>query len=389
VLKDHPYRMIALAIPKWNEGIQVVGMSASLTYAVGEVHVMKELGRLTRELGIETTVSPTTAELVEGGYTPQLDNVEVLDCKNTPEDVVPEDERQYHLAHMTFFQRVKRGAGTYFSNLYFKAVWQLEELAMRYYKGFKSPLREVKLSSWEEYAHKLAAQADVRGDEASAFLFKSMETWYVGLRMLVQSWEEDEELVLYWLKLHNAFDVLKGWDDDLRNAIRPLKDMAANEHNFMKLNILCNQMQIKSKHFETKLRAVIFVRQRITAYILSHYLNTNNTFHDTCHLKAGYIAARGSKITPSIKVTPSQAKATIQQFRNGQIDAIVATSVIEEGFDVPAANMVISFDHLKDSVELCQRFGRARQENCAIIVMDERKDRPKNFKKSVHIKILL
>ena len=48
---------------------------------------------------------------------------------------------------------------------------------------------------------------------------------------------------------------------------------------------------------------------------------------------------------------------------------------LRKGFDVPAANVVISFDHMKDSVELCQRFGRARQEDSSKVVMDERRDR--------------
>jgi hypothetical protein len=43
---------------------------------------------------------------------------------------------------------------------------------------------------------------------------------------------------------------------------------------------------------------------------------------------------------------------------------------------VAAANIVISFNHMKDTVELCQRAGRARQEDCSFVVMEERKDRP-------------
>lgn len=31
---------------------------------------------------------------------------------------------------------------------------------------------------------------------------------------------------------------------------------------------------------------------------------------------------------------------------------------------------------MKDSVELCQRFGRARQTDCALVVLEERSDRP-------------
>lgn len=50
--------------------------------------------------------------------------------------------------------------------------------------------------------------------------------------------------------------------------------------------------------------------------------------------------------------------------------------ILSKGFDVPAANVVICFDHMKSSVELCQRFGRARQDNSSTVVMEERKDRP-------------
>lgn len=47
-----------------------------------------------------------------------------------------------------------------------------------------------------------------------------------------------------------------------------------------------------------------------------------------------------------------------------------------KGFDVPEANVVISYDELKDTVELCQRFGRARQKTSCLTLMSERKDRP-------------
>lgn len=52
------------------------------------------------------------------------------------------------------------------------------------------------------------------------------------------------------------------------------------------------------------------------------------------------------------------------------------TSVISQGFDVPEANVVISYDHLKDTVELAQRFGRARQTTSSLTLMSERRDRP-------------
>lgn len=42
------------------------------------------------------------------------------------------------------------------------------------------------------------------------------------------------------------------------------------------------------------------------------------------------VAARNSRITPSIKVTPGEAINCVVGFRSGEINVIVATSVIEE-----------------------------------------------------------
>lgn len=109
--------------------------------------------------------------------------------------------------------------------------------------------------------------------------------------------------------------------------------------------------------------------------------NFLNTIDGT--LNAGFVASRGSSVTPSIKVTGQEVAATIDSFKNGRSSVLVATSVIEEGFDVPHANVVILYDHMKDSVELCQRFGRARTTDCAIVVMVERHDRPLEFLEKV------
>ena len=54
-----------------------------------------------------------------------------------------------------------------------------------------------------------------------------------------------------------------------------------------------------------------------------------------------------------------------------------------QGFDVPEANVVISYDDLKDTVELCQRFGRARARSSSLALMSERKDRPLSALKEV------
>jgi ERCC4-related helicase len=149
-----------------------------------------------------------------------------------------------------------------------------------------------------------------------------------------------------------------------------------------KLSSLTNKLIHERKKHGISFRCIIFVQQRISAYVLSCYIND----HSACNefgLRAGYVASKNSRITPSLKVTPGEATKCIDDFRQGIINVIVATSVIEEGFDVPEANVVISYDHLKDTVELCQRFGRARQKTSSLSLMAERKDRPLSTLKEV------
>ena len=152
-----------------------------------------------------------------------------------------------------------------------------------------------------------------------------------------------------------------------------------------KLQSLTKNLIEKRKMKGVDFRCIVFVQQRISAYVLSQYLNNHASCIDH-GLRTGYVAARNSRITPSIKVRPGEATKTINEFRDGTINIIVATSVIEEGFDVPEANVVISYDYLKDTVELSQRFGRGRQKDSSLTLMSERKDRPLSALKDVKLR---
>jgi hypothetical protein len=47
-------------------------------------------------------------------------------------------------------------------------------------------------------------------DSRIQILYAVLEVWYVALRMLVQSWEEEEQLVLQWLVINNGLHI-HGW----------------------------------------------------------------------------------------------------------------------------------------------------------------------------------
>jgi endoribonuclease Dicer len=63
---------------------------------------------------------------------------------------------------------------------------------------------------------------------------------------------------------------------------------------------------------------------------------------------------------------------TILKFRRGELNCIFATSIAEEGLDIPDCNVIIRFDLYKTLIQYIQSRGRARQEGSEYIHMIER-----------------
>ena len=119
------------------------------------------------------------------------------------------------MMHEIFMKRIDAHTATPFATTIYQTVRDVErEIDKRVStddgsdNSFKSPLSQIKLSSWEDHASRM--RRHVRLDSPLEKLYALLEIWYVALRMIVQSWEEEEQLVLQWLIINNGFHI-HGW----------------------------------------------------------------------------------------------------------------------------------------------------------------------------------
>ncbi len=218
VLKQHPYRLIAHSIKEWNGrnkdlSIQTIGLSASLTYAMKEKEVQSALRSLCYDLSVTKMISPTQEELISGGYIPNDGNIETMQQPwQLPNGIVAEADRKPHAVHQTFMDRIRNNTTTPFALMVYEVVRaienEIENECKAHVETFESPLANKKLNSWEEYAHRMKNDAVV--GSPMEILLQFLEVWYVALRIVVQSWEEEQQLVWLWLIFHDGLHK-HGW----------------------------------------------------------------------------------------------------------------------------------------------------------------------------------
>ncbi|KAJ6488501.1 hypothetical protein C8R47DRAFT_1125761 [Mycena vitilis] len=120
-------------------------------------------------------------------------------------------------------------------------------------------------------------------------------------------------------------------------------------------------------HNSQPLQCIIFVEQRQIAFCLAKLLPSIADLGAAFH--CAELVGQSDGAEGVSKMSGADAQSTLQAFREGAINMIIATAVAEEGLDLPACDLVIRFDALQHMIGYVQSRGRARSKASSFVVM--------------------
>ncbi|KAL7303434.1 hypothetical protein TKK_0004617 [Trichogramma kaykai] len=165
---------------------------------------------------------------------------------------------------------------------------------------------------------------------------------------------------------------------------------AIKEYSSPKVIKLCEILHDQNIRDRDKFCCIIFVKRRFTAVVLYHILNKLSLSDQEFNfLKPDYLVGCSGDPYKNAKehlVNNKVNKDVLTKFRAGKTNCIVATSVIDEGIDIPSCSLVIRYYAPMDYREYIQSKGRARHKMGRFISLAERglkyKERYENFQKT-------
>jgi endoribonuclease Dicer len=113
-------------------------------------------------------------------------------------------------------------------------------------------------------------------------------------------------------------------------------------------------------------RCIVFVEQRQTARLLQLIFSHIGGPHLRCSVLVG-VNTREHEQNISLR----NQILTVAKFRRGELNCLFATSVAEEGLDIPQCNLVVRFDLYRTMIAYVQSRGRARHRNSKYLHMIE------------------
>jgi ERCC4-related helicase len=130
-------------------------------------------------------------------------------------------------------------------------------------------------------------------------------------------------------------------------------------HHLSSINNARNSPNLKSK-------ILVFTQYRDTAKHIVEVLEKND-------IKTSRFVGQAKRIGDEGMKQDEQAEV-LESFRNSDFDVLVATSIAEEGLDIPEVDLVIFYEPISSEIRYIQRRGRAGRKTSGSVIILATKD---------------
>ncbi|MGH9974954.1 MAG: helicase-related protein, partial [Nitrososphaeraceae archaeon] len=114
------------------------------------------------------------------------------------------------------------------------------------------------------------------------------------------------------------------------------------------------------------IRAIVFTQYRDTAQHIVDILNSKS-------IKASRFVGHAKKEGDAGMKQEEQAQV-LESFRRGEFSVLVATSIAEEGLDIPEVDLVIFYEPIPSEIRYIQRRGRTGRRSSGSVIILAAKD---------------
>jgi Fanconi anemia group M protein len=149
----------------------------------------------------------------------------------------------------------------------------------------------------------------------------------------------------------------------------------ANQENFKKVLVLVDKIQIEHPKFDYVAKEVqkqFQIKKDSRIIVFTHYRDTSILVCDELAQHKGIKPVRfvGQASRGEDKgLSQKKQVELIQDFKDGKYNVLVATSVAEEGLDIPSTDLVVFYEPVPSEIRTIQRRGRTGRKRAGKVVV--------------------
>ena len=149
------------------------------------------------------------------------------------------------------------------------------------------------------------------------------------------------------------------------NNENDIKNHKVKGFNYGGFNINTTSATVRARNRDVT-RAIVFTHYRDTARHIVDILNNNNIRAERF---VGQVKKEGD-----IGMKQEEQAEKLEAFRRGEFSVLVATSIAEEGLDIPEVDLVIFYEPIPSEIRYIQRRGRTGRRSSGSVIILAAKD---------------